>query len=545
LKGVVLISYLKERMRRILSLLVAYIFLVTVYSLFLEHYSVESALKRIHNTLLSTKALGNFVSDEQKDAVYKLQKEGLLSEDFFHPALLSSTYISRVSNDYYNKERKENNQTQIFFRQVSTNPLNTLNKANDDETKLISKFNNKSIAEYTDIIRKDGKNYLYHAIAFKKITQSCMRCHSTPEQAPKGLIDHYGSESGFGYILGEINAITSVTTSLEEDEAVARDYLSLLAFITLVLFIVLFILMERMLSKMKKIQRIEAYSVELKDYSFELEAKVTERTLELQNSLELIQETQAHLVETEKMASLGRLVAGVAHEINTPVGVSVTAASHLGQSADDFMKMYEDNKVTQTDFEHFIAVSKESTDIILKNLERAADLISSFKSISVDQSSGDIREINLREYFDAVLLSLHPKLKKTEHTVTVHCDKNIEVTIAAGALSQIITNLIDNALIHAFEEMNKGEIVLTADKADNILTIIYEDDGKGLTEEGRANFFEPFYTTKRSKGGSGLGTHVIFNLVTQSLKGTINLESQLDQGLKLTITIPLKKDQHV
>lgn len=244
-----------------------------------------------------------------------------------------------------------------------------------------------------------------------------------------------------------------------------------------------------------------------------------------------LQNTQDELVQTEKMASLGRLVAGVAHEINTPIGVSVTAASHLNKETKNFKKDYKNEAVTQKSFENFIATSVQSSDIILKNLERAADMVQNFKQISVDQSSDEVRDFYLEEYLQSIIESLKPAIKNLKNDVRLICDPNIKIESNPGVFSQIFSNLIINSVIHGFENKSDGQISIEVRQHQKELQIIYKDNGKGVSKENLSKLFDPFFTTKRGKGGSGLGTHIVYNLVTQKLNGTIEVDSELGSGL--------------
>jgi len=265
----------------------------------------------------------------------------------------------------------------------------------------------------------------------------------------------------------------------------------------------------------------------------------------LEENLIYVQNAQNSLVESEKMASLGRLVAGVAHEINTPVGVSITAASHLDKSCNDFLDLYNEKKVKQSDFDNFIEVAQESSKMILQNLDRAGELITSFKAISVDQSSGELREINVKEYINSIILSLGTKAQKNAHSAEVICSDDFVVNIEAGSLAQIITNLIENAYLHAFSEKEHGHILIEIENSQDYLSLLYVDDGRGLSEEEKEKFFEPFFTTRRADGGSGLGTHIMYNLVTQALNGTISFVPQDEDGLAIQIKIPITGGYYV
>lgn len=260
---------------------------------------------------------------------------------------------------------------------------------------------------------------------------------------------------------------------------------------------------------------------------------------ELNLSLETLKNAQNQLVQSEKMAALGELVAGVAHEINTPVGVGVTAASFLDGKTIDIKKKFETGALKKSDLEKYLQLAREVSNSILINMERAAELISSFKQVAVDQSSQTRRKFNLKEYIGEILLSLGPKLKKTGYSVEVDCDERIEMDSYPGAFSQIVNNLIMNSLIHGFEGMPKGDILLSFQKQGKEIRFDYKDNGKGMTKEQLSKTFDPFYTTRRGKDGTGLGMSIIYNLVTQTLNGSIVCDSTEGNGVLLTMNIPL------
>jgi len=262
----------------------------------------------------------------------------------------------------------------------------------------------------------------------------------------------------------------------------------------------------------------------------------------LKTTLNELQQTQSSLVQAEKMASLGGLVAGVAHEINTPIGIGVTAVSHLKERADHVAKLFAKGELRKSDFADFVDASTASTGIIQANLNRASDLIKSFKQVAVDQTSDEKRQINLLGYVDEVLESLKPNLRRTKHEITVKGDRDIMIDTHPGALSQIITNLVMNSVIHAYGEDEAGHIEISAEKNGKSLSLTYSDDGKGMDEDVCCNIFEPFFTTKRGSGGSGLGMHILFNQVTQTLGGNIELHSTPGRGTAFDITIPYKSD---
>ncbi|WP_394205244.1 ammonium transporter [Shewanella waksmanii] len=267
-------------------------------------------------------------------------------------------------------------------------------------------------------------------------------------------------------------------------------------------------------------------------------ANAKQANIELMASFKELQEAQKQLVESEKMASLGGLVAGIAHEINTPLGVSVTATSYLEKEIKILESLYKQGELTEEDVEKFILGANEGISIILMNLTRATELVKSFKKVSVDQSSDKCREFDLKEYIEEIILSLKPQLRTSQHTVNVVCPDGIKMRSHPGALSQILTCFIMNSIHHGFEGGKVGEIMIKAQLSGNYVELIYCDNGQGINPENLQQIFEPFYTTKRGKGGSGLGLHIVFNLVTQTLNGTINCQSQPGQGTEFTIQFP-------
>lgn len=190
------------------------------------------------------------------------------------------------------------------------------------------------------------------------------------------------------------------------------------------------------------------------------------------------------------------------------------------------------------DFEEYLGTCEEATKLLNSNLNRAGELVRSFKQVAIDQSVETLRKFNFRHYLDEVLLSLRPVLKNTRLSVLVDCDDDIVVNSYPGAFSQILTNLINNSLLHAFEEGEVGEILVKFIEAGNSWHLCYTDNGKGIENDNLDRIFEPFFTTNRERGGSGLGMHIVYNLVNQKLKGMITCESLLGKGTTFNISIP-------
>jgi len=269
--------------------------------------------------------------------------------------------------------------------------------------------------------------------------------------------------------------------------------------------------------------------MQVKKLNDELEGKVNTRTAALTASnkqitetLEELKRTQLTLVESEKMASLGGLVAGVAHEINTPIGICVTAASFLQEEIATLKTRLNDNSLTRSYVEKLIERISESGRLLNSNLTRAADLISSFKQVAVDQSSEACYSFKLAENINQVLTSLKHKLKNVPGQVYVNCPADLSIYSFPGSFAQIYSNLILNSIIHGFENwQGKCDIYIDIKRQGNQLQIDYRDTGKGIPDEIVERIFDPFVTSKRGSGGSGLGTHIVYNIVKQLLKGDI------------------------
>ncbi len=269
-----------------------------------------------------------------------------------------------------------------------------------------------------------------------------------------------------------------------------------------------------------------------------LQINLQEKNDELTKTLQELKATQEQLIESEKMAALGNLVAGVAHEINTPLGISVTAASVLNEDTTDFLNTYKSGKTKRAELETFLDTAIESSQMILANLNRAAELIQSFKQVAVDQSGETERLFKLKDYLDEIMLSLSGEVKKTKHSVKITGNENLTLSSFPGAFSQIVTNLLMNSIIHAYNEEDSGQIKLDFKREGEVVILQYSDDGKGINSENMSKIFDPFFTTNRSQGGTGLGLHIVYNLVTQRLKGTIHCESKLGVGTKFIIKFP-------
>lgn len=260
----------------------------------------------------------------------------------------------------------------------------------------------------------------------------------------------------------------------------------------------------------------------------------------------MVQALRAHqqrLDEDEKMVALGGLVAGVAHEINTPLGIGVTTASYMQKINQESRDALTGGRFTKQDLVAYMDGMAESLDMLQFNLERGSRIIQSFKRIAVDQSADTLETFLVRAYIEGILLSLAHETKRYRHEVEIRCDESLRIRSYPGVLAQILTNFVMNSLIHAFKDREQGHMLIEARREADRFVLVYADDGCGMREDVRKNIFKPYFTTRREMGGSGLGLSVVFNLVTKKLGGTIAVETGEDAGTRFEIIVPIKEDQ--
>ena len=293
----------------------------------------------------------------------------------------------------------------------------------------------------------------------------------------------------------------------------------------------------------KRTQELQESITQLNEQHAQLENEIEvrhESELALAKSLTELKNAQSQLIESEKMAALGGLVAGVAHEINTPIGLSLTGISHFQITVKEVAKLFDEGELEEDDFTRFINESQELSSTIQNSLQRAADLIRSFKLVAVDQSAEEIRQFDIIQYLNETMVSLKNKLKQTKVVFEVNAESApLIINNYPGSWAQIFTNLIQNTLIHAYAPQSEGKVELNFYTKEESLIFEFIDDGKGMTQETVNKIFEPFYTTNRANGGSGLGMNVVFNIVRQKMHGTISVKSDLDKGTKFIINVPI------
>lgn len=249
---------------------------------------------------------------------------------------------------------------------------------------------------------------------------------------------------------------------------------------------------------------------------------------------------QQNLIDAERLAALGGLVAGVAHEVNNPIGISLTVASSFARRTDQFdAEMKSSTPLRRSQLEEFVRSSRDASQQLVGNLHRAAELIQSFKQVAVDRSHAERRQFSLGEATDQIIASLRPVLKRSPISLSVDVPEGLVVDGFPGSYGQILTNLFLNAANHAFPDGRSGAITISAKpRGNDDIEIIFADNGAGMTPDVQRQAFDPFFTTRRNEGGTGLGLHIVYNLVTQQLGGRMMLESRLGQGTTFRIIMP-------
>lgn len=262
---------------------------------------------------------------------------------------------------------------------------------------------------------------------------------------------------------------------------------------------------------------------------------------ELQDLVATLAKAREDLVRNEKLAGLGALVAGIAHELNTPIGNSLMAATTFEMQTDDIgAHLASDGGVTRKEFAHYIENARLSVDILSRNLHRAADIVTNFKQVAVDQTSSQRRSFLLAEVIAGNLLTLQPTIKRTPFVIEQRVPADLMMESYPGPLGQVITNLINNAIVHGYDSRCEGLIAVGAQLSSHgWVTLSVEDHGVGIAPSDVPRIFDPFFTTKMGVGGSGLGLNIVHNIVTEILGGTIRVHSELGGGTRFTLTLPM------
>lgn len=283
--------------------------------------------------------------------------------------------------------------------------------------------------------------------------------------------------------------------------------------------------------------RVQTHLV-LRQLKTHLEEQVAQRTTELAAALHRLQESQEQLASSEAKATLSTLIASVSHELGTPIGNGVMMASTMADRARDFAKVFEANNVKRADLANFVASQSDGCSMVLSNLRRAEELLTNFRQVAADQASEQRREFDLATMVREIISTLTPTIKRHTHRVVVEIPAGIVMDSQPGPLGQIVINLINNAYLHAFEGRSDGVLTIRAAVEGNQVQLHFEDNGVGIPEENLAKLFDPFFSTKIGKGGTGLGMAIVANLVQKTLGGHIAVRSSVGVGTRFDVSIP-------
>lgn len=292
-------------------------------------------------------------------------------------------------------------------------------------------------------------------------------------------------------------------------------------------------------------EQVRSRENELHQYKGVLEERVNDRTKELSEMVETLKHTQDKLVESEKMASLGLLVSGISHEINTPLGIIVTGVSYQQELLSQLQNDFNNKKISTTGLLNYIDVSKATEALVLNNSVKVTNLIKNFKMVAGDQESDDIREFEAADYIQLIINNIEQQFPKKKININLIYDEEFILHTFPGALFKVVSNLIKNSLEFGFDGDNNGVIDIFLSQIDNNANIVYSDNGCGMDKEVLSRIFEPFFTTNRVEGSVGLGMFIVYNQITQTLKGSITSECIPNSGTKFSLSFPINIELEV
>lgn len=474
-----------------IHILTGLIILVVGGVLLLIHYYTNRQIGMV-NEMVVQEAVDHFESmviarrwNAKNGGVLVYAREGMKPNKYLednHDFTRDGKLLIKINPAWMTRQISEiaNERRGYYYKITSLKPLNPANEPDDFEKKALESFEANKESPYFYEFSSDGK---FNFMGALKTEKACLKCHQKQ-----------------GYNEGDIRGGIRVTLPM--------DLYS------------------------KEIQLIESR----RNYLFFTLPMIAMMILLLAYRFQsVLSRTQKQLMTSERMASLGNLVGGVAHEINTPVGVAISSVSHLKKITEELKDKYKKGEVSEEEFEQYIADVIELSSLSDNNLNRAASLVKSLKQVAVDRSVEEAREIDLLEYINETLLSLRNRVKHTKINITVDCQTGVMVKTYPGAISQIITNFIINSLTHGFSPGEQGEILIQVTKKGKLVRLNYSDTGKGIDSKDLDRIFEPFFTTNRMAGNTGLGLHIVYNLIHDRLGGSVRAESKPGEGISFLI----------
>lgn len=407
--------------------------------------------------------------------------------------LINPAYMTRLISELAKQDEG------VVFRITSLKPVNPRNTADDWEHNALEAFE-RGIPEVSGFESHGSDGLKHRYMAPLLVVDACLKCHAAQ-----------------GYQVGDVRGGISVTQRYEPFLAAARPSERQAWIIHGLIF---FLVTGGVWWLLEQLRR---------------------RWEDLLGKIAEVETARDELVQSEKLASLGRMVAGFAHEINTPIGVAVGAVTNSEHTLDEIDRLLGSEEVSEDDLRAALATLRQGDELAMSNLRRAAALVQSFKRTSIDQSADHERIFSLRELIEDVLHSLQNQLKRLPVSVTVDCPENLKIDGLPGLLEQLMTNLLMNSVTHGFDQgAQSGNISIQAKRQGERLILSYADTGVGMTPDVLSHLFEPFFTTRRGQGGSGLGMYICHNIVKAKLGGTIACQSKAGEGVHFLIDVPAR-----
>ena len=457
-------------------LIIVYIVMVGFFYNFYHHLVIKDAKQEVVNVLNTTKAIRKYVENMQKPVIYDLEKRGELYKEFFDPRILSSTFIVNTIHQMLANSKKSNNQTPYKFKLAATNPRNPMNKANEFEKKILEKFRKAEIKEFSTTLKENGQSYFYVAVPIERNQKSCMKCHSTPSNAPKELVKIYGDRAGFGEKVGDLRAIISLKVPISHIISThIRDFL-ITIFIALLFFIVFYILLYIIYKKNQKLQ--------------------AKRDLLLLNQ--------------NKLASMGEMVGNIAHQWKQPL-------TQLSFVLVNMELNYERGKLTQDKF-------KEKIDEANAQISYMSSTIDDFRNFF---SSGKPKErYSIKDVIDLTQKLLSATLYKNKIEVNIEILENFDLIGYPNEIVQALVNILNNANDIFIERDIKNPKITIKTYIENFKKIItIEDNAGGIKITPIEKIFEPYFTTKQAKNGTGIGLYMTKMIIEKNNNGSISVKN--------------------
>ena len=457
-------------------LTVVYILMVGFFYNFYQHLVIKDAKQEVVNILNTTKAIRKYVENIQKPVIYDLKKRGELYKDFFDPRILSSTFIVNTIHHIQTSSKKSKNQTPYKFKLAATNPRNPMNKANKFEKEILEKFRKAELKEFSTTLKENGESYFYVAVPIERNQKSCMKCHSTPNVAPKELVQLYGNKAGFGEKVGDLRAMISLKVPISHIISThIRDFL-ITIFIALIFFVIFYILLYIIYKKNQKLQ--------------------AKRDLLLLNQ--------------NKLASMGEMIGNIAHQWKQPLAQLSFVLVNMELS-------YERGKLTQSKF-------KEKIGEANAQISYMSDTIDDFRNFF---SSGKPKErYNIKDMIYLTQKLLSATLDKNKIKVNIEILENFDLIGYPNEMVQALVNILNNANdIFLERDINNPQITIKVyiENSKKIITI--EDNAGGIKISPIDKIFEPYFTTKQAKNGTGIGLYMTKMIIEKNNDGKISVKN--------------------